>query len=300
MGDRIKAGMIGLGQMGSPLAGRLLQQRVPLIAYDLNPEALLKVVEKGAEPADSPVDVADQCDVLMTVLPNGPHVESVAIGDRGILTTRNRKLMWLEMSTIDPQVTKSVSSKCRAKDIPLLDASIGGLTVDAEAGRLLFMVGGSPENFEEAEAFLVPLGRCVHCGPVGSGVTMKLINNQLAGVTLAATIEALLIGRKAGLTFADMQQVLSGTAANNAHLHRAIPERVIKRDFENGFSMNLMVKDAGLALDLAQRVGVPQSLGSLVQEYRQKALDHDWGEKDTTIIAKVFEGLAGVDLAFEE
>ena len=129
---------------------------------------------------------------------------------------------------------------------------------------------------------------------------MKLINNQLAGVNLVATIEALLMGRKAGLRFADMQQILSGTAADNAHLHRSVPGRIIPRDFDNGFGMNLMVKDAGLALDLAERLGVPQSLAPVVQALRQHALDNGWGKKDTTIIAKVLEELAGIDLDFEE
>ena len=184
--------------------------------------------------------------------------------------------------------------------IQLLDTAIGGLTVDAAAGKLLFMVGGSPGNFEKASSFLTHLGRCVNCGPTGAGVTMKLINNQLAGVTLVATIEALLMGRKAGLRFADMQEILSGTAANNAHLHRSIPERIIKRNFENGFGMNLMVKDAGLALDLAQRLGAPQTLGALVQQLRIRALNQGWGDKDTTVIAKVLEELADADLAFEE
>ena len=300
MTQEIRAGIIGLGQMGSPIAHRLLEQDVPLVAYDLNPTALQRIVDKGATAAESPADVARQCDIVITVVPNGPHVESVAGGDQGILSAGNKDLMWLEMSTIDPQVTKNVSAQCEAIGIQMFDAAIGGLTIDAETGNLLFMVGGSAENFDKASSFLTHLGRCVHCGPTGSGVTMKLINNQLAGVTLAATIEALLIGRKAGLRFADMQQILSGTAANNAQLHRAIPERVIKRDFDDGFSMNLMVKDAGLALDLAQRLDAPQSLGAMVQELRQSALDQGWGDKDTTIIAKVFEGLAGTDLAFEE
>ena len=172
--------------------------------------------------------------------------------------------------------------------------------MDAEMGKLLFMVGGSSDDFRKARKFLAHLGRCVHCGPVGSGVTMKLINNQLAGVTLVATLEALLMGRKAGLRFSDMQEVLSGTAANTAHLHRSVPERIIKRDFEDGFGMDLMVKDAGLALGLAQRLGVPQSLGAVVQQLRSRALNQGWGNKDTTIIAKVLEELAGADLAFEE
>ena len=300
MAEKIKVGIIGLGQMGSPVAGRLLCEGVPLAAYDINPEAVQRIVDKDAAVASSPADVARQCNILLTVLPNGPHVSSVAEGEEGVLASGNPDLMWLEMSTIDPEVTRNVSAKCSQKRIQMIDTAIGGLTVDAEAGRLLFMVGGSDEDFEKASEFLAYLGRSVHCGETGAGVTMKLINNQLAGVTLAATIEVLLMGRKAGLRFTDMREVLSGTAANNAHLHRALPERIIKRDFEDGFGMNLMVKDAGLALDLAQRLGTPQTLGALVQQLRQRAINQGWGDKDTTIITKVFEELANTNLTFEE
>ena len=300
MAEKIKVGIIGLGQMGSPVAGRLLCEGVPLVVYDINPEAVQRIVDKGAAVASSPADVARQCNILLTVLPNGPHVSSVAEGEEGFLASGNPDLMWLEMSTIDPEVTRNVSAKCSQKRIQMIDTAIGGLTVDAEAGRLLFMVGGSDEDFEKASEFLAYLGRSVHCGETGAGVTMKLINNQLAGVTLAATIEVLLMGRKAGLRFTDMREVLSGTAANNAHLHRALPERIIKRDFEDGFGMNLMVKDAGLALDLAQRLGTPQTLGALVQQLRQRAINQGWGDKDTTIITKVFEELANTNLTFEE
>jgi len=300
MNSSAKAGIIGLGEMGAPIARRLLQQGVSLIAYDIDSSALQRIVDKGALPVNSPLEVANQCDYILTVLPNGPHIESVAAGEKGILATKNSNLMWLEMSTIDPEVTKGVSSKCHELFIQFLDTAIGGLTVDAEAGNLLFMAGGSDTDFEKASAFLGHLGRCVHCGPTGSGVTMKLINNQLAGVTLAATIEALLMGRKAGLRFADMKEILSGTAADNAHLHRALPERIIPRDFENGFSMDLMIKDAGLAIDLAKRLQSPNKLGNLVQNIRQAAIDKGWNRKDTTIIAKVFEEMADADLAFEE
>lgn len=300
MTDEIRVGIIGLGQMGFPIASRLHEKGVPLVAYDIDPDALQRIVDKGAISGDSPADVARQCDVILTVLPNGTHVESVAEGENGVLASGKRNLLWLEMSTIDPEVTKKLSARCSDEGIQMIDTAIGGLTIDVESGKLLFMVGGSNENFERASAFLTHLGRCVHCGPTGAGVTMKLINNQLAGVTLAATIEALLMGRKAGLKFSDRKEILSGTAANNAHLHRAVPERILKRDFDDGFGMNLMVKDAGLALELAARLGAPQTLGALVQQLRQRALNQGWGDKDTTIIAKVFEELAGADLAFEE
>jgi len=300
MAQKFKAGIIGLGQMGGPVAGRLLEQGVSLIAYDIDSGALIRFVERGAVAASSPAEVAKQCDFLLTVLPNGPHVQSVAEGEQGILASGNKDLIWLEMSTIDPEITKGLSAQCGEVGILLLDTAIGGLTVDAELGKLLFMIGAEDEPFETAKTFLTPLGRCVHCGPVGSGVTMKLINNQLAGVNLVATIEALLMGRKAGLKFRDLQEVLSGTAADNAHLHRSVPGRIIKRDFEDGFGMTLMIKDAGLALDLAERLGVPQSLAPRVQELRQVALDQGWESMDTTVIAKVLEGLANTDLAFEE
>ncbi len=300
MAQELRAGIIGLGQMGSPIAGRLLEQGVSLVAYDIDPVALNRFVDRGAIAAGSPADVAKQCDILLTILPNGPHVESVAEGEQGILASENKNLLWLEMSTINPEVTKKVSAQSEGAGIQMIDTAIGGLMVDAAAGKLLFMVGASDAVFETAEDFLSHLGRCVHCGPVGAGVTMKLINNQLAGVNLVATIEALLMGRKAGLKFKDMQEVLSGTAANNAHLHRSVPGRIIKRDFEDGFGMTLMIKDAGLALDLAERLGVPQSLAPRVQELRQLALDNGWENMDTTVIAKVLEGLANTDLAFDE
>ena len=203
------------------------------------------------------------------------------------------------MSTIDPEVSKGLSKICQSNGIRFLDTAIGGLTIDAETGKLLFMVGGTDEDFDIASGFLVHLGRCVHCGPTGSGVTTKLINNQLAGVTLAATIEALLIGRKAGLRFKDMKEILSETAADNAHLHRALPERIIPRDFDDGFSIDLMIKDAGLAIDLAERLESPVKLGKLVQGIRQEAIRKGWNAKDTTIIAKIFEEMANEDLDFE-
>jgi len=300
MTETTKAGIIGLGEMGAPLARRLLQQGVSLVAFDIDSAAVQRIVEKGATAAASPRDVANQCEYILTVLPNGPHVESVASGDEGILATDNANLTWLEMSTIDPEVTKRIAKRCQAKEIRFLDTAIGGLTVDAEAGKLLFMVGGSIDDFQIAKTFLAHLGRCVRCGPTGSGVTIKLINNQLAGITLAATIEALLMGRKAGLRFQEMKEILSGTAADNAHLHRALPERIIPRNFDNGFSMDLMIKDAGLAIDLAERLQSPNKLGKLVQDIRQDAIDKGWNKKDTTIIAKVFEEMAKEDLAFEE
>lgn len=114
MTETTKAGIIGLGEMGAPVARRLLQQGVSLIAFDIDSAAVQRIVEKGATAAASPRDVANQCDYILTVLPNGPHVESVASGDEGILATDNAYLTWLEMSTIDPEDTKRIAKRCQA------------------------------------------------------------------------------------------------------------------------------------------------------------------------------------------
>ena len=274
------------------MARRLLNKGVSLMVYDARREASEALAERGAELAESPAEVAGRSDFLITVLPDGPDVESVAFGESGIFSGGRAGLQWLEMSTICPDVTRSLAEEAARRNIAVADAAIGGLTVDAEAGRLLFMFGGSEEQMERAGPLLSLLGRVVHCGPVGHGVTMKLVNNQLAGVTLASVCEALILGCKAGLSFEVMREVLSGTAADNAHLHRSVPERILQGAFDPGFRMQLMVKDARLALELAHSLQVPQLLASIVQELRSRALNRGWEDRDTTIIARVFEELA--------
>ena len=277
--------------MGAAIARRLLNKDISLSVYDQRREAAEAMVKKGAAVGASPAEVASRSDCLISVLPDGPDVEEVAYGEAGVFSGTTSDLLWLEMSTINPEVTRRLAEEAASRNIEVADAAIGGLTVDAEEGRLLFMFGGSRDLLERASPLLSLLGRTVHCGPVGNGVTMKLVNNQLAGVTLAAVCESLLMGFKAGLSFDVMQEVLSGTAADNAHLHRSVPGKILNREFDPGFRMELMVKDARLAVELAQSLHAPQLLASLVQQLRSKALHRGWKDKDTTIIAKVFEEL---------
>ena len=277
--------------MGAAIARRLSNKDISLTVYDRRREAVEALAEKGATVAESPAEAAGRSDCLISVLPDGPDVEEVAYGEVGVFSGTTSDLLWLEMSTIHPEVTRRLAEEGARRNIAVADAAIGGLTVDAEEGRLLIMFGGSRDLLERASHLLSLLGRAVYCGPVGNGVTMKLVNNQLAGVTLAAVCESLLMGFKAGLSFEVMQEVLSGTAADNAHLHRSVPEKILKGEFDPGFRMELMVKDARLALELADSLQAPQLIASLVQDLRSKAFHRGWKDKDTTIIAKVFEEL---------
>lgn len=277
--------------MGAAIGSRLLNKGVFLSIYDRHREAAEALAVRGATVAESPAEAAERSDCLISVLPDGPDVEEAAYGEAGVFSGTVADLLWIEMSTIHPAVTRKLAEEGERRGVSVVDAAIGGLTVDAEAGRLLFMFGGRADELERASPLLSHLGRVVHCGPAGHGVTMKLVNNQLAGVTLAAVCESLLLGFKAGLSFEVMQEVLSGTAADNAHLHRSVPERILKGEFDPGFRMELMVKDARLALELGQSLRAPQFLASLVQQLRSKALHRGWKEKDATIIAKVVEEL---------
>ena len=296
MDNQQTVGLIGLGNMGSAIATRLMACDQSLVVYDISPAAVSRLTKKGVTAATSPRNVAEQADIVLTVLPNGPDVEAVADGPHGVWASAQPGLLWLEMSTIDPEVTRRLAKRGAEQRVTVMDAAIGGLTGDAVEGKLLLMVGGNEADVARAASFLSLLGEIVPCGPTGAGVSMKLVNNQLAGVAFTATCEALLLGRKAGLSFETMQRVLSGTAANTAHLHRSVPERVLKRNFEPGFCFNLMVKDAGLALTLAHRLGSPQLLATVVQELRLTALSQDLGDKDVTSFIQVLEQLAGIRL----
>lgn len=301
MGNQDVIGIIGLGSMGAPVASRIIQAgRWSTVVYDLNPASAAKLEAAGAQVANSPRAVAEQANVVLTVLPNGPDVDAVADGPDGVLAGAPPGLLWLEMSTIDPEVTRRLATRAAKQQVRVLDAAIGGITAQAGQGKLLLMVGGDEADVEDSRPILDHIGEQVHhCGPVGAGVTMKLVNNLLAGVTFAATCEAMLVGRKGGLSVDTMRAVLAGTAADTAHLRRSIPARVVPRDFTPGFRLDLMRKDASLALSLAHRLGVPLPLGALVQEWRTAAANRGLSSQDSTALVQVLEDLAGITLTAE-
>ncbi|MEM7347082.1 MAG: NAD(P)-dependent oxidoreductase [Chloroflexota bacterium] len=291
-----KIGVIGLGNMGGAVAARLIHRGQSLVVYDINQDAIKRIVDLGATAATSSKQVASQVGILITNLPNGPNVEAAARGSDGVLAGAQPDLIWLEMSTIDPEVSIRLAEQAAQQQVSLLDVAIGKLPNHALAGELLLMAGGDESQLEKVKPILTHLGQLIYCGPTGSGAAMKLVNNQLAGITFAATCEALLLGHKAGLSFETMQQVLSQTAANTAHLQGSVSQKIIPRQFEPGFRFDLMVKDAGLALGMAHRLEAPQMLGSLVQQLRTMGLNQDLQAQDTSAFIKVFEQLAGATL----
>lgn len=197
------------------------------------------------------------------------------------------------MSTINPRTTRAVSERAARVMMAMVDAAIVG-----RFGQLSFLVGGTDADSERAREVLGRIGPVIRCGGIGSGVTAKIVNNLLAGTTFVATCEALALGLKAGLDLELLLEVLKSTAANNAHLVGSIPEKVAQRDFAAGFSMELMQKDAQLAVDLAEQLGVPLRLAGDVYALRKQALSQGMGSLDTTALANLVEEEFGKEITW--
>lgn len=284
-------GVIGLGQMGRQIA-EAFRRSCRLVVYDIDAAAVSRLEAQGAVPVSSPRALAESVDVVVSVLPNGPDVRAVAEGDNGIFAAGRSGLLWIEMSTIDPEVTRTLAAEGRQRGVHVVDAPIGTM-LGQGVSTFLFMVGGDADDVERVRPMLEQIGTVRRCGPVGQGVTMKLVNNLLAGVTYAASCEAVLLGLRAGLPLDTMLEVLSSTMADSPHLRRTIPLRVAVRDFAPGFRLDLQRKDADLALGLARQLGSPALLGAIVQELRSAAITRGLGGSDAAALVQVLEDLAG-------
>jgi 3-hydroxyisobutyrate dehydrogenase-like beta-hydroxyacid dehydrogenase len=203
-----------------------------------------------------------------------------------------------DFSTVHPKVSLQLHEAAQSRGIRVLDAAMARSVTEAEAGTLVLMVGGAKEDLDACMPVLSKVATDIHhCGPNGTGSTMKLVNNLIGGVAAAASIEALLIGQKAGLAPEIMLQVLSTTGGNNAMLQGAIKHKVLTGDYQTpSFALDLQHKDARLAMELAADVGAPVLIGALVQQIRQIAKSRGLGRWDTTAIATVYEELAGAEL----
>lgn len=285
-------GMVGVGNMGVQILAKLSSHRGEIPFVDPSPLAIERGRAAGGVPVASIAQLMKQIDIVLTVLPRDPDVEKVAA--EGLLAEPlDRPCLWIEMSTIDPETTRGMAERARAVSISMVDGAIVG-----RFGGLSFLVGGGDAEVAQARGVLEPIGSVIHCGAIGSGVTAKIVNNMLAGTAFVATCEALVLGIKAGLSLELLLDVLTTTAANNAHLSGSIPKKVARRDFGSGFSLELMQKDAGLAAALAKRLGVPLNLAEYVYQLRQRALTQGMGSLDTTALAQLVEQTAGAEIAW--
>ena len=287
-------GYIGLGMMGGSMATHLLKSGYQVTVYDPNPAAVDAVLEFGGERGTSPADVASRAEIVITSLPNPGIVDAVALGADGIIHGAKAGTVYIDMSSIEPNTTRRVGEALAARGVDMLDVPVGKGPPAAAKGDLTLMVGGDPSVVERVADVLDTLGsKRFYCGPLGAGVTTKLVNNLVSTAICALDGEALAIGAKAGLNLETLVAVMSNTAADNAHLRNGFPNRVFPGSFVPNFKLSRAHKDLGLAVSAAKGLQAPSMLAAVAHELFGVASNLGLGRRDQSAIVKAVEAMSG-------
>ena len=250
-------GFIGLGLMGKPMAGNLLKAGFPLVVWNRTKARADDLVREGAKFGASPRDTAAQVDVLITIVSDPPAVEGILWGGDGVLAGLRRGSTLIDSSTVSPDLARRAAAACAEKGADYLDAPVTGGDWGAKKGELLFMVGGDAATLKEAEPILSVMGKkWFHLGPHGAGQTIKLAMNLILALQVDALAEALALVTRAGLQGERLVEVLQSSMARSGVLDIKAPN-LLKGEYLPSFPLRLMHKDLGLALDLANQLGVP-------------------------------------------
>jgi len=288
----MKTGFIGLGIMGKPMSRNLLKAGYQLVVYDINAEAVRELTAAGAETAASPKEVARQCDIIVTMLPNSPHVKAVALGPNGIIEGARPGMILVDMSSIAPLAAQEVAKSLAEKGVDMLDAPVSGGEPKAIAGTLSIMVGGKKEIFGRCKEMLGKMGTSVVlCGAIGAGNTTKLANQIIVALNIAAMSEALVLGAKAGVNPETIYQAIRGGLAGSTVLDAKAP-MVLSGNFKPGFRIELHIKDLANALETGHEVGVPLPLTSQIMEIMQALKVDGKAGNDHGGIIQFYEKLA--------
>jgi 3-hydroxyisobutyrate dehydrogenase len=287
----MRIGFIGTGTMGQPMLANLVRKGFAVVAHDAVPAALAGAVKAGATAATSGAEVARQSDLVITMLPSSSHVEAVYLGGGGVLDGIAGGRLCVDMSTIDPSVSRRVATALAAKRVRFLDAPVSGGVPRATDGTLAIMVGGDARDLEEARPALAAMGaNIIHVGAVGSGEVAKLCNNLIAGVSAVAVSEAFRIAEGFGVDAKVLTDVISKSSGNTwvmEHMH-PVPGLVARsassQDYAPGFMTDLMAKDLGLAVNAARELRVPVVVAPAAQQVLRLASSHGLGRKDFTAV----------------
>lgn len=293
----MKIGFIGLGIMGKPMSKNLMKAGHELVVFDLNQDAVADVVAAGAVAAESSKAVAEQCSLIITMLPNSPHVEAVVCGKDGVLEGAKPGTDIIDMSSIAPLASKAIAEKCAAAGVNMMDAPVSGGEPKAIDGTLSIMCGGSKAMFDKYEDILLVMGAsAVHCGDVnGAGNTVKLANQIIVAVNIAACAEAYSLSTMAGVDPDKVFAAIRGGLAGSSVMDAKVP-MMMDGNFKPGFKIDLHIKDLNNALDTGHGLGTPMTLTAQVQEMLQWLHNNDCGQNDHSAILKYYERITGVEV----
>ena len=287
----MKIAFVGTGTMGGPMLANLVAKGFTVTAYDVVPAALERAVKAGATAAGSAADAARGADLVVTMLPSSSHVETAYLGKSGVAEGVATGKLCVDMSTIDPAVSRRVGEALRAKGVRFVDAPVSGGVPKAVDGTLAIMVGGDARDVEEARPALAAMGaNIIHVGPVGAGEVAKLCNNLIAGVAAVAVSEAFRIAEAFGVDHKILTDVISKSSGNTWVMEAAhpvpgmVPRAASSRDYEPGCMTDLMAKDLGLAVNAARELRIPVMVSPAAQQALRLASSHGLGRKDFTAI----------------
>lgn len=294
MGESI--GFIGLGIMGMPMARNLIRAGFEVAVYNRTMSKAESLVREGARKIDSPGELAKVSSVVITMVSDTPDVANLILGENGIIESIEPDSVMIDMSTISPQTTREIAIRLREKNAHMLDAPVSGGEQGAIDGTLSIMVGGDIKILERCRPILEAIGKnIIHVGTNGTGQTVKLINQILVVGTLNSVVEALIFAQKQGVDLNRAIEAVKSGAAGSWQLSHLAP-RIIRRDFQPGFMVDLIQKDLRLVMEVAELEGIPLPVTSLIHQMFRSLQSIGEGKSGTQALVKVMERLSGVEV----
>ncbi len=295
----MKVGFIGLGIMGKPMAKNLIKAGYELIVNDFVQPAVDELVALGAEAGKNGADIATKVDVIITMLPNSPHVRSVCLGEGGVIETAKPGTVVIDMSSIDPVESKKIGAELEKKGIELLDCPVSGGEPKAIDGTMSVMCGGKKEIWDKYYDLIKAMaGSVVYVGPLGSGNVAKLANQMVVAANIGACAEAFTFAKKAGADPELVYQAIRGGLAGSTVMDAKVP-MMLAGNYKPGFRIDLHIKDLNNVLNAAHAINMPVPMSAQMMEIMQELKCHDEGSCDHDAMVKYYERMTGVSIVKE-
>jgi 2-hydroxy-3-oxopropionate reductase len=278
--------------MGTPMARNLMDSGYELTVHNRSPEKAEELGKEGAAVAATPREVAENSEVVITMLPDSPQVREVVAGEDGMLGGISEGALLIDMSTISPVVTEELAEAVMEKGASMLDAPVSGGDVGAIEGTLSIMVGGQERDFQRARPLFEAMGKTItHVGPTGAGQVTKAANQVVVALTIEAVSEALVLGSAGGVSPEKILEVLSGGLASNKVME-VKREKFLSHTFEPGFRSELHHKDLGIALAAGREYGVVLPVTAIVDQLLLSMRRKGWGGEDHSALLRIIEDLS--------
>jgi 3-hydroxyisobutyrate dehydrogenase len=294
MNPKPNLGWIGVGKMGAPMSTHLLKAGYKLAVYDIEPAAMSALTEQGATPANSPAEIADQADIIISMIPDDSALEAVANGPQGIFQIVKQGTIYIDMSTVSPATSVRIAEAAEKKGVQYLRAPVSGSTESAVKAALTILVSGPEEPFAQCRPIFEKLGQKIfHVGPRDQARYLKLLVNMMVGITSAMTAEALIFGKRGGLDWNQMIDMINNSVVASPLIGFKV-QLLKEREFAPMFTANQMAKDFDLALDTGRNMDLPMPLTALVRQLYGAMKATGKGELDYFGLVALMEEMAGI------